>query len=147
MIPNRVVIDTNVCLDLFVFRDRRYQNLLDALRNGRLQAVTSEHCRKEWLFILSYPHLPLDEVSKIAVIAEYDALITLLPLDAAPEGLSLPVCKDKEDQKFMELAYASKASLLLTKDKALLKLAKRTARLGLFAILSPDAWLHENAAA
>jgi putative PIN family toxin of toxin-antitoxin system len=147
MIPNRVVIDTNVCLDLFVFRDSRYQSLLDTLRDGRLRAVTSEHCRKEWLFILSYSHLPLNEESKATAIAEYDSLFTLIFLDATPEGIVLPVCKDKEDQKFVALAYAAKASLLLTKDKALLKLAKRTARMGLFAIASPDAWLRENPSA
>ena len=147
MIPNRVVIDTNVCLDLFVFRDSRYQSLLDALRNGRLHAVTSEHCRKEWLFILSYPHLPLNEESKAAAMSEYDSLFTLISMDAPREDLVLPVCKDKEDQKFIALAYAAKASLLLTKDKALLKLAKRTARMGLFAIASPDRWPHEVPAA
>lgn len=147
MIPNRVVIDTNVCLDLFVFRDSRYQSLLDALRHGRLQAVTNEHCRKEWLFILSYPHLPLNEESKAAAIAEYDRLVPLIPVDAVPAGILLPVCKDKEDQKFIQLAYAAAASLLLTKDKALLKLAKRTARMGLFAIASPDAWLRGSGTA
>ena len=147
MIPNRVVIDTNVCVDLFVFRDSRYQSLLDALRDGRLQAVTNEHCRKEWLFILGYPHLPLNEESKAAAIAAYDSLITLLSVDAVPEGIVLPVCKDKEDQKFIQLAYAAKAALLLTKDKALLKLARRTARMDLFAIASPDAWLRDSGAA
>jgi putative PIN family toxin of toxin-antitoxin system len=146
MIPNRVVIDTNVCLDLFVFHDNRYQSLLGALRNGRLQAVTSEHCRKEWLFILSYPHLPLNEESKAAAIAEYDALITLASLELALAGITLPACKDKEDQKFMELAHKAKAAVLITKDKALLKLAKRTARMGLFAIVSPDAWVREESA-
>lgn len=139
MIPNRVVIDTNVCLDLFVFRDERYQPLLAALREGRLQAVTNAACRKEWIFILDYPHLPLDEADKAAVIAEFDALIKQVGGEKR-EDIILPVCKDKEDQKFMELARDSHASLLLTKDKALLKLAKRNARLGLFAILSPDQW-------
>lgn len=140
MIPNRVVIDTNVCLDLFVFRDERYQPLLGALREGRLQAVTNATCRKEWIFILDYPHLPLDETGKAAVVAEFDALINKVD-DSKRDDIILPVCKDKEDQKFLELARDSHASLLLTKDKALLKLAKRNARMGLFAILSPDQWL------
>lgn len=143
MIPNRVVIDTNVCLDLFVFRDPRYAELVGALRDGSLHAVTNTACRKEWIFVLGYPHLPLDESDKPALIAEFDALISLREIEK-PEEMALPVCKDKEDQKFLELARDTQAALLITKDKALLKLAKRTAKRGLFAILTPDDWLRRR---
>ncbi len=140
MIPNRAVIDTNVCLDLFVFCDRRYQPLLDALNNGSLQAVTRADCRKEYAFVLNYPHLPLDADSREAALARFDALITLLAPEEKHDNIALPVCKDREDQKFMQLARDAQASVLITKDKALLKLAKRNAKLGLFAILTPDIW-------
>lgn len=146
MIPNRAVIDTNVCLDLFVFGDQRYQPLLDALRDGSLQAVTRADCRKEYAFVLNYPHLPLDAERRAAALAQYDALITLLAPDEKRDDIVLPVCKDKEDQKFMQLARDAQASLLITKDKALLKLAKRNAKRGLFAILTPDAWLRNQSA-
>ena len=146
MIPNRAVIDTNVCLDLFVFCDNRYHALLESLRNGRLQAVTRADCRKEWLFVLDYPHLPLDAQRKAAAMAMYDELIALMSPEDGTDNIVLPVCKDKEDQKFLELARDTQACVLITKDKALLKLAKRTARLGLFAIVTPDAWLHSEAA-
>ena len=33
--PQRLVLDTNVCLDLFVFRDPRWTGLLQAMRDGR----------------------------------------------------------------------------------------------------------------
>lgn len=141
MIPNRVVIDTNVCLDLFVFCDDRYQALLEGLRNGTLQAVTRTDCRREWLFVLDYPHLPLDAESKAAAMNKYDEFITVMAPDCKRDDVVLPLCKDKEDQKFLELARDTQASVLITKDKALLKLAKRTAKLGLFAIVTPDAWL------
>lgn len=140
MIPNRAVIDTNVCLDLFVFCDQRYQPLLDAISNGSVEAVTRADCRKEYAFVLSYPHLPLDDERRAAALARYDALITLLTPDQKQDAIALPVCKDKEDQKFMQLAYDAQASVLITKDKALLKLAKRNAKRGLFAILTPDEW-------
>lgn len=144
MIPNRVVIDTNVCLDLFVFHDHRYRPLLDALRTGSVHAVTRVDCRKEWLFVLNYPHLPLDEASRTAAQARYDALFALLETHDKRDEIPLPVCKDKEDQKFLELARDAQASILITKDKALLKLAKRTARRGLFAIQTPDAWQQDQ---
>lgn len=140
MIPNRVVIDTNVCLDLFVFHDSRYQPLLDSLTSGSLQAVTRADCRKEYAFVLGYPHLPLDEAGRAAALERYDTLFTLLAPHDPQDDIALPVCKDKEDQKFMQLARDARASLLITKDKALLKLARRNAKLGLFCILTPDAW-------
>lgn len=142
MIPNRIVIDTNVCLDLFVFRDPRWEALLSALRNGTVEAVTRDDCRTEWLKVLEYRHLPLDETTRPGVAAEYDALISRLDgTSASPRAeVRLPVCTDPDDQKFLELARDSNARTLITKDKALLKLAKRTARAGLFAIMAPEKW-------
>jgi putative PIN family toxin of toxin-antitoxin system len=142
-LTKRIVIDTNVCLDLFVFRDPRWAPLLAALKDGKVEAVTREDCRMEWLCVLQYRHLPLDADSRPVAAAEFDALITCIQ----PEQLSvrtdirLPVCKDPDDQKFLELARDAGAQILITKDKALLKLAKRTARAGLFGIIPPEAWL------
>jgi len=149
MIPKRIVIDTNVCLDLFVFRDPRWTALLQALRDGRLQAVTRDDCRREWQIVLGYPHLPLDAATRPAIESEFDALISCLPMppaDGAELVPRLPLCKDADDQKFLELARDAGASALITKDKALLKLARKTARAGLFTILTPDAWLAQAAA-
>ncbi|WP_016832961.1 putative toxin-antitoxin system toxin component, PIN family [Herbaspirillum lusitanum] len=135
----RIVLDTNVCLDLFVFRDPRWSLLLQAMRERRVEAVTREDCRMEWLVVLNYPHLPLKEEDKPAIRAEFDSLITCLP-NAAVNTFGLPVCTDPDDQKFLELALQSEAGVLITKDKALLKLAKKTARKNMFAIMTPQGW-------
>ena len=140
-----IVIDTNVCLDLFVFHDPRWNGLLDALRSGDIEGVTREDCRQEWLHVLHYPHLPLDEEKRQAAMAEFDRLLQVS--DAASLSAALPVCSDRDDQKFLELARDAQAAVLVTKDKALLKLARRTARAGMFRILTPQAWLQEQAAA
>lgn len=143
MIPKRIVIDTNVCLDLFVFRDSRWHALLAALTEGRFEAVTRADCRQEWLCVLEYPHLPLDATSRPVASAAFDALVHCIePQILAPRvDIRLPVCSDPDDQKFLELARDADAQTLITKDKALLKLAKRTARAGLFNIVSPDRWM------
>ena len=142
MIPKRIVIDTNVCLDLFVFRDPRWAALLAALQDGSTKAVTRHDCRTEWLIVLGYPHLPLDDDSRPRAQAEFDALIECLPIErmAVRNDVPLPVCKDPDDQKFLELARDAGALCLITKDKALLKLARKTARSGLFSIIPPDKW-------
>jgi predicted nucleic acid-binding protein len=142
--PALIVLDTNVCLDLFVFHDPRWALLLTALKERTVQAVTREDCRMEWRIVLTYPHLPLDDDSRLRSAAEFDALITCLPDAPAPDRLSrLPVCSDPDDQKFLELARDAGAKVLITKDKALLKLAKKTAGAGLFAIMLPDAWVRD----
>lgn len=142
MIPKRLVLDTNVCLDLFVFRDPRWSELRAALEAKEVEAITREDCRREWQIVLDYPHLPLDEQARRHSAAEFDALIHCEALTPSTESaMKLPVCKDPDDQKFLEVARDVRADALITKDKALLKLARRTARTGLFAIMPPEAWI------
>ncbi len=137
----RIVLDTNVCLDLFVFRDPRWSQLLAALRNGTVDAVTRDDCRMEWSIVLHYPHLKLDDAARTRVTTEFDALIRCTPIPAASDAaVRLPICKDKDDQKFLELSRDINADVLITKDKALLKLARKTRRDGLFSIMTPEAW-------
>lgn len=139
-----IVIDTNVLLDLFVFRDPRWTELLGAIESGEVQAITRADCRDEYLAVLRYPHLPLDEAGRAKAAARFDALLRLVAPDA--RHVRLPVCTDRDDQKFMELARDAGAAVLITKDKALLKLGRRTAREGLFRIMLPEAWLKARAA-
>ncbi|MDN4054356.1 putative toxin-antitoxin system toxin component, PIN family [Massilia sp. YIM B02763] len=140
-----IVIDTNVCLDLFVFEDPRWSPLLDALSSGRVKAVTRADCRDEYLFVLNYPHLPLDEASRPRAAARFDALVEVVAPDS--RAIRLPVCTDRDDQKFLEIARDANATVLVTKDKALLKLARRAARENLFRIMTPEAWVKLDAAA
>jgi predicted nucleic acid-binding protein len=139
MIPNRLVLDTNVLLDLFVFHDPRWAALLAAMESGQVEAVTRADCRMEWLHVLDYPHLPLDAQSRAEAIARFDRLIRIAHEQALPAPL--PACSDKDDQKFLELARDVGAAALITKDKALLKLARRIAKAGMFQVLTPQAWL------
>jgi putative PIN family toxin of toxin-antitoxin system len=143
--PPRIVLDTNVCLDLFVFHDPRWNALLAAIESGQVHAITRADCRMEYLLVLNYPHLPLDETSRAASAARFDALINLV--EPPVSGTRLPVCSDRDDQKFLELARDANAAILITKDKALLKLARKTAKAGMFTIMVPEAWQPQTPAA
>lgn len=137
----RIVLDSNVCLDLFAFHDPIVAPLLKRLREGSLIAVTDAACREEWLRILDYPKLGLDEATRAACLRDYDALFQ--PHDHEPIAtteITLPRCADPDDQKFLELALAAKARWLLSRDHALIVLGRRTARAGLFDILTPRTW-------
>jgi putative PIN family toxin of toxin-antitoxin system len=148
MIPvpaERIVIDTNVCLDLLVFHDPRWASLLAALESGAVEAVTRADCRDEYRVVLHYAHLPLDADSRCVAAARFDALVTVVAPGASP--VRLPVCSDRDDQKFLEIARDARAAVLITKDKALLKLARKTAQGGLFRIMLPEAWVKARAQA
>lgn len=149
----RLVLDTNVCLDLFVFDDVEVAPLRAALRQGSVVAVTHADCRDEWLRVLEYPQLGLDAARREAARLAFDATVQLLAVDLAapargddvPDGFTassprLPRCADPDDQKFLQLAQASGARWLLSRDAALLALARRCARDHRFAILPPQAW-------
>ncbi len=142
-VRHRIVLDTNACLDLWVFGDPRAAALLAALQAGVLEAVTDTDCRDEWLRVLDYPRLRLSDAARVAHASAYDALVHCLPGGASPLAMdvTLPRCADPDDQKFLQLALASGARWLVSRDGDVLALGRRTRRDGLFEIVSPQAWV------
>lgn len=132
----RVVLDTNACLDLFVFASPRSARLRVLLESGALQAVTRDDCREEWRRVLRYPVLGLDAERCAALEALYDGFASSAPSTPAT-NVVVPRCRDPDDQKFLELARDAGAVALVTRDAELLVLARRTARAGLFRIVEP----------
>lgn len=138
----RVVLDSNVWIDILVFDDQATRPIRAALERGELDAVIDSRCLAELTHVLDYPQFVARAVDKSAALATVTALATLMseqaPDSATPEtSAPLPKCKDRDDQKFLELAQTAKADWLVSKDRALLKLNKRTARDFGFRIAEP----------
>src|SRR5581483_4365047 len=96
-----LVLDTNVCLDLFVFCDPRWSVLMEAMEQGAVQVITRSDCRAEWLAVLAYPRFKLDAAAQAACAARFDALIVCKDKpEAEPLRPLLPKCSDGDDQKF-----------------------------------------------
>lgn len=140
----RIVLDTNVCLDLFVFDDPRCAHVREALAAGRVQAITDVACRDEWQRVLGYPQLALAPERQQSALAAFDAWMETLELEPVPEPGActpgVPRCRDPHDQKFLELAWRGDARWLLSRDDHLLSLARRMDRVGRFRIQSPHDW-------
>jgi putative PIN family toxin of toxin-antitoxin system len=119
-----IVLDTNIVLDLFVFNDPATPPLLQALQAKGLRWIASQPMRDELERVLAYVHivarLAYYEISAAHVLARFDAWVHLVDV-AAKVPLT---CKDADDQKFIDLAAAHQA-VLLSKDHAVLALAKR----------------------
>ena len=71
------MLDTNVCLDLFVFGDPRVAALAHALEQRRLQAFTDVHCRDEWRRVLAYPQWALSASAQALHLARFDAAVPM----------------------------------------------------------------------
>ena len=133
---NATVLDTNVLLALWLFRDPAVEPLRAALEAGLLLAVRSPATDAEFADVLGRPEL-------FAVAPERQAkLLDAWQASASPVDAiqSAPwVCRDPLDQKFLDLAVSAAASWLITRDRDVLKLARKARRQGLL-IVTPERW-------
>jgi predicted nucleic acid-binding protein len=87
--------------------------------------------------VLDYPQFVRMAVDKAAALDTVARLSQLIAPEPPADERPLPKCRDRDDQKFLELAHASRAAWLVSKDRAVLKLARRTARDFGFRIAQP----------
>lgn len=124
-----LVIDTNIALDLLVFEDPAAEPLREALHARSLGWLATPAMREELLRVLDYPQiaqrLGTRALSAQAVLDRFDGLVCMAP-EAAKAAYT---CRDPDDQKFIDLAVAH-AAPLISKDAAVLCMAKRLSRVG-----------------
>lgn len=143
-VPQRWVLDTNVVLDLYMFEEPSVQALARELAAGRAVALANGATLDELARVLAYPQFKVEPARQAAIYAAYAALAQRQPDDVTAPPL--PKCRDRDDQKFIELAVTAGARWLLSKDKLVLKLARRRSALGQLQILTPQAALARLAA-
>jgi len=120
----RWVLDTNVVLDWLHFRDPRAQFLDRAATSGiALQASTATLA--EFRRVIACSKLEIDVPRQSEIVARYESAVVLREVHDFPK---LPQCRDPDDQCFLELAVAGGAGLIVTRDKALLKLKSKLLR-------------------
>jgi len=128
-----LVLDTNIVLDLLVFRDPPTHALHAALfanpQIPDLMWLATVPMREELARVLAYPHiavrLAFHGLQAAQVLSHFDARARIVPV--APKAPA--TCKDPDDQKFIDLAVSHGATLL-SKDKAVLCMRKRLMKLG-----------------
>ena len=127
--PVHVVLDTNIVLDLWLYQDPATLALQAALGDKTVRWLATQVMRDELERVLAYTHIvarmTASDITAEHILSRFDAHALLMPIAAKAQF----VCKDADDQKFIDLAAAHTAQLI-SKDKAVLTMRNRMARLG-----------------
>ncbi len=131
------VLDTNIVLDAFVFNDPAAQPLKLALASNLIRWLATPAMREELVRVLEYPRimarLAFHQVTAAQVLVQFDGQARMVDVPAKASV----TCRDPDDQKFIDLAVAHQ-SVLLSKDQAVLCLAKRLSALQVRAQTAND---------
>jgi predicted nucleic acid-binding protein len=134
-----MVLDTNVVLDWLVFRHPACMPLEQALADGRLHWLASPAMRDELAHVLGRGVGAAWAPDLAELWATWERWARATDPVAASGGAARLRCTDADDQKFIDLALAHGARWLLSRDRAVLRLARRARPLGL-DVLTPEAW-------
>ena len=136
-VPIGMVLDTNVVLDWLHFHDRACAALDEAVARRRVQLLSADDCLQELESVLARPQFGLTGPARERLIFEYCRHVKRLEPCPSP-CTRLPACRDPDDQKFLELAARGRAGVLLSRDKALLALARSLERSNAgFVVMDP----------
>ncbi len=123
-----VVIDTQVLLDWLVFADGRVARWVAAVTGGEVGWIACPAMRTEFVHMVAHPRFERWRPKSEQALSVFDQHAVMLAHPAASHPRLR--CRDADDQVFIDLALEHRACWLLTRDKALLALARRARPLG-----------------
>jgi uncharacterized protein len=132
-----IILDTNTVMALWHFEDPRLAALREAIESRRLPLATRADALEELRRVLAYTQFGIPPERQAQLLADYRARVALAPPPPA-DAAALPLCRDPDDQKFLEIARDAAATTLLTRDKLLLRLNRHRLLRPLFSICNPD---------
>jgi putative PIN family toxin of toxin-antitoxin system len=128
----RVVFDTATVVSALLFANGRLTWLRHHWLQGVCTPLISRATAAELTRVLGYPKFRLTPADRNELLGEYLPYCQLSePAEKCPT-----MCRDPNDQLFLDLAQSGGAHLLITGDKDLLELADQTT----FLIETPEAY-------
>jgi putative PIN family toxin of toxin-antitoxin system len=125
----RLVLDTNVILDLLVFQDPAAEVVRMALDAKLVDAVRTEESMLELIDVIQRPAFKLSREEQEIILQAWESNTRLLEntvIEDAPF-----TCRDLDDQVFINMAYSLRPALLLSKDLRVLELQTIAKRHGI----------------
>jgi putative PIN family toxin of toxin-antitoxin system len=116
----RLVLDTNVILDLLVFKDPSAKPIRLLLDAKLVDAVRTEESMLELIDVIQRPAFKLSREEQEVILQAWESSSRLLEnttIKPAPF-----TCRDQDDQVFLDMAYSIRPALLLSKDLRVLEL-------------------------
>jgi len=124
-----LVLDTNVILDLLVFKDPSTKPIRLLLDAKLVDAVRSEASMLELIDVIKRPTFRLNQEEQSIILQAWESSTRLLEnsvIEPAPF-----TCRDPDDQVFINMAYSLRPALLLSKDLRVLELHLTAMRYGI----------------
>jgi uncharacterized protein len=128
----RVVFDTATVVSALLFANGRLAWLRQHWNAENCHPLVSAVTIAELTRVLAYPKFHLSQADRNELLAEYLPYCEIIePAKQCPI-----LCRDPNDQPFLDLAESGNATLLVTGDQDLLALAGQT----IFLIETPEAY-------
>jgi uncharacterized protein len=128
----RVVFDTTTVVSAVLFPSGQLAWLRQHWRERACVPLLSRATAAELTRVLSYPRFRLTSDERRELLADYLPWCEVIKVT----DKSGVICRDRNDQMFLDLAHSGRANLLVSGDKDLLALARQTE----FQIESPAAY-------
>jgi uncharacterized protein len=141
----RVVLDTNVLLSALVFTGGQLQTLRLHWQSKKFIPVACKETVSELIRVLGYSKFNMSEQRRDDLLADYLPYIEIVELPPHRLHAHMPICRDQNDQVFLELAFFGQVDTLVSGDKDLLDLDDSLLTHTRFRVLSPQAFLAASA--
>jgi predicted nucleic acid-binding protein len=134
-----IVLDTNVVLDWLLFSDPSSASVTAAITQGHVRWLATAAMRAELSDVLGRGLAAERDADLGQLFRNWDAHAQMVADPEPPPGAAALRCRDPDDQKFIDLALVMGARWLLSRDRAVLRLARKAAAHRL-CISVPERW-------
>ena len=137
----RIVLDTNIWLDWFVFNDPTINIFKTWITKPENTIVIDEACKQELISVLAYKKFSISGDRQQEISETIDDTCSFHITGTTDHQIW---CRDPNDEKFLQLALDSQSTFLLTKDLDLLKKKNYRTRKDnhpSLSICTPQSWL------
>jgi hypothetical protein len=140
-----IVIDTQSLFDWMVFANPVCRAWDTALGSPDWDWIFTSEMKAEFDFVAAKGFGDRWAVDPDAVASRWAAHAREVAAPPPPGAAARLRCTDPDDQKFIDLAIGLRAHTLVTRDKALLRLARQASARHGVRICRPDAWSKDMA--